>query len=42
MTHPKVNNPIVTNTSDSEGEEISDKKYKIMIITMINEMKVDM
>jgi hypothetical protein len=37
----KVNNSIVTDIYDSEGDEISDKEFKRIIIRMINEIKED-
>jgi hypothetical protein len=38
MTPPKVNNPMVTDTKDSEEKEIPNKELK----NMINEMKENM
>jgi hypothetical protein len=38
-TPPKLNNLTVVDTKDSEEDESSDKELKIVIITMINEIK---
>jgi hypothetical protein len=35
----KRNNPTITFSNDSEVDEMSDKKFKRMIIRMINEFK---
>jgi hypothetical protein len=41
ITPPNFNNPIVTDTKDSEVSEIPEKELKRMIIRMTNEIKQD-
>jgi hypothetical protein len=42
MIPAKVNNSTIMNTNDNEVEEIWNKEFKGVFITMINEMKEDM
>jgi hypothetical protein len=37
----KVNNPTMTNSTDSEVDEIQDKEFKCMIIRMAKVVKQD-
>jgi hypothetical protein len=42
LTRPKVNNPTVTDTEDSEEEQSSDRELRSIFIRMFNEIKKDM